>query len=191
MKNIQLYHRDKIINVDDLELLIAYLAGNITDFGVESWLAMYVDPALKSNPRLTLELSKDHVFIDSIKNDKLGMNFQLVQLGDISTFSNEDGNVQEYNLEKRSFNKNDFFEAKFTPNPFSHALTLGLKSSQSGEAIVQFKDVTGKQIRSSTYAIKHGDNTIEIDGSALPFGLLYYSVRIGDSWENGKLIKVE
>lgn len=183
-------NRDKLVDIQDLNLLIAYLSGDIQNFGQESWFAVYANSLQNGNASVVLNNAKFEAKIENIASDKTDMNFQLVQLGDISTFTDEDSQYASEESELRDRSINTDTDLVVGPNPFKNEFVFMLTANQSGNAIIQIVDAAGSKVYENSHAVNKGMNAITITGDAFPLGMLFYDVVIDGKNYHGKLLKI-
>lgn len=95
-----------------------------------------------------------------------------------------------YNNSGIASNFSDLFQLHISPNPFTDKITIEYTLLETETVELSLFDVTGKEIRKySSEKQNKGLKTNVLDASIFAKGLYFYSLKIGEKQQNGKLIR--
>jgi hypothetical protein len=184
-------NQDKLINTEDLALLIGYLSGEVDDFGPRPWMALYMDEEIMANPEKTFEKAILELKLQNVVKEQKNINFQLIQLGDISKFFDEDeeGLQINQNTSNRSLDYTD--QVLLMPNPCSDLCQIYITSNQTNTATLTLKNINGATLHNEQMQINKGNNLIPLNTTNLPEGVLLYEVMMNGEVYSGRAIKIK
>jgi hypothetical protein len=78
---------------------------------------------------------------------------------------------------------------KTHPNPFINEVTFDISAPETGNVVIEIYDVTGKQMEIINSKKQDKNLSLSFNTSDFPSGFYFYSIRINDHKDFGKLIK--
>jgi hypothetical protein len=76
-----------------------------------------------------------------------------------------------------------------TPNPFNGSLHIKYNSVTEGIAHIQIIDMLGKSHQNTNMIVNKGENTLTLDTDALPVGIYFIRVNIGNEVTTQRIVK--
>lgn len=178
------------INTDDLALMVKYLTGEITHFGEINHYAFIVDDHTKAMKADILGAHADWTRLDSVSANKEGLQFMLVQMGDINPEKFAGFHDQEeIEASYRNLVAHQDKAYQVFPNPFNDAITLQLNVVTAGDVKMILTDGMGKTVMQQSWYAETGLQTWQFQTEDLPSSIYLYSIETADGRYHGKLIK--
>ncbi|MEM9547216.1 MAG: thrombospondin type 3 repeat-containing protein [Bacteroidota bacterium] len=201
--------QDGDVDFDDLKKLLAYLTGEIDDFGVDSeWLIIDKEQFESATAEEIFDDPKTIIDILVEEENIEGVDFVALRLGDIiidnageivsgSNMETLEGFLEdnptdlELEAQLRDLVLDDRLnKVKVYPNPFSDAFTMQYISSSSTQVNIELLDVNGRKIYSSPYTLTKGENVINLSLENEYKGIIVYRLIDGDTVLSGKVISL-
>jgi hypothetical protein len=180
--------RNKKIDINDLNLLIQYVKGDISILHADQWSLINWDSSIAQYKSDILTTAKSWNTYTNVTADINNVEFKMIQIGDlIKIVFDEDGNVTDiFNANQRSREESDL---SLYPNPFTDRLILKVNSAIEQENEFILSDINGKIIDKTNFHLGIGDNILSYNGSHLQSGLYIYQLNSGNNVSTGKVIK--
>lgn len=178
------------INTDDLALMVKYLTGEINQFGDINHYAFIVDEHTKAMKTEILGAHPDWTRLDSVNANREGLQFMLVQLGDINPEKFAGIHDQEeIEASYRNMVAHQDQAHQVYPNPFNDAFTLQLNVVTAGDVKLTLTDGIGKTVLQQAWHSDPGRQTWQVQTEDLPSSIYLYSIETADGRYHGKLVK--
>lgn len=178
--------RDGKIDVNDVKALMK-IYYNGYDTPQQAWRLVYDIESVELSPKAVAK-AEDWLMVDTSMIEKPLAGFALVQVGDLVP-SQEDKSAGS-DVVLRSEVEQVFDGPVVTPNPFSSTINIDYYSWSEGEIDIDIQDVTGRRISLSKASVQKGQNTLSVDLSKAPNGVLIYKIKRGLISHTGRLIKI-
>ena len=182
--------RNGKINIEDLNLMIKYLKGEVDHFADKQHYLVFMDNVTDKMNEVILLNKRNWLNLDSVKTDVTDIHFMAIQLGDLSKekatgiINNEDIDANLRSIEV-SINEG----LSIFPNPFSNELIIRFESSEDKSANFGLYDWSGKLIHTAGLRLQKGSNEFNYNNPSLPSGIYLYRLDVGDKQFTGKVVR--
>jgi hypothetical protein len=95
---------------------------------------------------------------------------------------------QSLNMKAIENAKGDALAIRVYPNPASGMLQIDFTGTESGSALLELFDVSGRLVNSQPVSIQSGNNSVNVDYSDQPEGMYYLVLQAGDLRSGQSLI---
>ncbi|MBK8349983.1 MAG: hypothetical protein IPL08_21105 [Saprospiraceae bacterium] len=178
-------NEDNKINVDDQNLLMAFVTGQTTTLpGDHQWYlldkkAVYTKPEDVFKTPLPLTVT-----LDSIKITNTAVDFIAIKKGNISI---DAGSLQQFVVESRAMITESENVVKAYPNPFTDQLTFNIRSEFNQTGLLQIFNSNGTELIAQKYDLNKGLNEINVTQLNDIQGLIIYRWTLGEKQYSGTL----
>ncbi|MBK8701332.1 MAG: T9SS type A sorting domain-containing protein [Saprospiraceae bacterium] len=183
--------RNGRIDIDDLNLMIKFIKGEITSFAEKNHEVIVYSATIAAWKTEILSKKQNWLALDSIAADARQLHFLTVQLGDISlekAVGNmaTDGDI-EANL--RAVQGITINPVEVYPNPFSNDLYIRFDAAENLGADFDLYDWSGRLILAQKLELTKGINEVHLDGGTMTPGLYHYQFTTGDKRQGGSVVR--
>lgn len=178
------------INTEDLSLMVKYLTGEISQFAPVNHYTFVIDEHTKNMKADILAHHEDWMRMDSVHSNMEGIQFMVVQLGDINPekFAGiHDQEEIEASFRNLVAHQNE--PCRVYPNPFIDAVTIMLNSATEGPAKLTLTDGMGRIILENSWYNEAGQQSRQLQTGQLPSSIYMYTIETADGKYHGKLVK--
>ena len=175
------------IEIEDLNLLIQYVKGDITILNENEWTTILWSEDIAKMKVEVLSNLKSWLQFTKVSADMKDINFISIQSGDINKAAFVSGGNLDIASDGR--NRKDEFSLSMYPNPFTNNFILKIFSENDNSVVLTMSDINGRFVDRKTLDIIKGENLISYDGSNLTSGIYFYQIATDKNTLTGKIIK--
>ena len=181
-------NEDGVINVQDQNLLMAFVTGDSTSLpGIHQWYLLDRKATYTQPQDVLTEPLPFNISLDSVKLINPAVDFIAIKKGNISVDPNS---LVSEKTETRVVSGHHSTVKAF-PNPFIHQISFLLNTTADGDAFLHLYNSNGQEIKSMKYSVYKGENEIKVSLNEDIFGLVMYRWTIGDKQYSGVLSKIK
>lgn len=178
------------IDFDDVEFLVDYIAGELSELPNKQWLFVDGDFVFQnSDSPWSEDYLTDELFINQAVYEMDFIGVQIGDLGDIdlenrTTIDDLRRQIDEY------LGKTHTSNLRVSPNPFTNELNLDIKSELSEQTQLQLFDLSGKLLLKQNIQLTKGQNKVRINIDEQYTGTIIYRLNMSTHEYRGKLIRL-
>jgi len=202
-------NKDKVINFDDLKLLLDYLMAEPNETLDYEWAVIPVEEY--ADAKGAFEVQKSTMIMGIEGEDHVEMNWRAIKIGDIVSEdvtelkvqvtadematviekASVEGAVLETELRQLITTGPKSNTVVARPNPFLNNVKLTKDDAAAGDIVLKVMDISGKVVSQKTIKTNIGTNDINIDLTESDYrGVVFYQIIDGSDVFGGKVIRL-
>jgi hypothetical protein len=184
-------NEDRVVDLNDLSMMIDYLKGDIDSFGENDWMIYKEEDIYLTVPEDIVTQHQDWTMIDSVSGDIDGVSFRAIQKGDIVDGSNLNDDDLSFRSAEEYLSQYGNVAVNVYPNPFDELINLDITTDANTTAHIKIYDISGRTILNGTKDLIKGVNNIQVSIEDNVESILLYQVIVNEEVKSGKLIKMK